>query len=249
MTTPLHPDDFDAASFPCDDSEEKFLEAWNMSMVGRRQAPKKIPPETLIAAQDRDLSGYDLWSDLLLKREFARPFEGRLPMQVPGGRFICKPIIAQLQKVAEAKGLIPYFCLAMVVAVGPHKGKIVPWYWRYPGDRDDDFWRDCRNAGIHPDHMDLGCGFTGGGLHVVVRDVQRGKYSFRQVSSVTKLTGLFPEEIWPSEADKPSVKQRAALAAARAAAVAAAASLNAAGAGHEQHGASRVNANVPPAAP
>lgn len=204
-----------------------------------------VAPESLITPQDRDLSGYDLWSDLVLKREFARRFDARLPMQVPCGRYICKPVIGQLQKLVESRRPVPYFCLAMVVAVGVHKGKSVPWYWKYPGDRDDDFCRDCRNAGIHPDHMNLGCGFIAGGLHVVVREVRQGNRSFRHVSSVTALADLIPEAIWPSEAGKPAVKRREAPAAKLA--VAAAVSLHVDEAGRERHGTSR--GNEPPRTP
>ena len=233
MPNTTDPDDVANSDRVIIESEEAFLRAWDCPIGANRRRPKKTPPESLITPEDRDVREYDLWENLVLKREFARPFEGRLPMQVPAGCYVCKPVIGQLQKVPEARGPIPYYCLAMVVAVGRHKGKIIPWYWPYPGKEHDDFWLDCQAAGVDPDHMDLGCGFAAGGLHVVVREVQEGKHSYRKVSSVTKLASLIPEAIWPTVADKPSV--RAARTQAMRGAVAAAASLNADGAAHEQH--------------
>ena len=217
------------------DSEEAFSRAWNMPIGASRRRPKKIPPESLITPEDRDVRGYDLWGDLVVTRESARPFEDRVPMQVTAGRYVCKPVIGQLQKLFDARGPTPYFCLVMVVAVGQHKGKIVPWYWPYPGKGDDDFWRDCGAAGFDLDHMDLGCGFAGGGLHVVVRKVRKGKEWCCEVSSVTKLASIIPEAIWPTVADKPSVRRAQSRALAIRSAVAAAASLNAGGAVHEKH--------------
>ena len=217
------------------ESEEDFFRAWNMPIGASRRRPKKIPPESLITPEDRDVRGYDLWGDLVVTREFARPFGDRVPMQVTAGRYVCKPVIGQLQKSREARGPTPYFCLVMVVAVGQHKGKIVPWSWPYPGKGDDDFWRDCRAAGIDPNDMDLGCDFAGGGLHVVVREVRKGKEWCCEVSSVTKLSSVIPEAIWPTEADKPSVRWAQSRALATRSAVAAAASLNAGVASHQQH--------------
>jgi hypothetical protein len=216
-----------------EESEEDFFRAWNTPIGAKRRRPKKVPPESLITPEDRDVRGYDLWDDLVVTREFARPFGDRVPMQVTAGRYVCKPVIGQLQKVLEARGLIPYYLLVMVVTAGPHKGKIVPWYWPYPGKGDDDFWRDCRAAGIDLDHMDPGCGFAGGGLHVVVREVRKGKEWCCEVSSVTKLASIIPEAIWPTEADKPSVRWAQKRVPATRSAVAAAASLTAGGAVHE----------------
>ena len=217
-----------------EESEEDFFRAWDNPAGLNRRRPKKIPPESLITPEDRDVRGYDLWSDLVLKPASPRPFGGRVPMQVLAGHYVCMPVVGQLQKVLEARGPAPYYLLAMVVAVGPHKGKIVPWYWPYPCRGNDDFWRNCEAAGIDPNHMDDGCGFAGGGLLVVVREVQKGKDWCREVSSVTKLSSVIPEAIWPTEADKPSVRRAQSRALATRSAVAAAASLNAIGAVHEK---------------
>ena len=110
-----------------EESEEDFFRDWNTPIGAKRRRTKKVPPESLITPEDRDVRGYDLWGDLVVTRESARPFEDRVPMQVTAGRYVCKPVIGQLQKLFEARGPTPYFCLVMVVAVGPHKGKIVPW--------------------------------------------------------------------------------------------------------------------------
>ena len=217
-----------------EESEEDFFRAWNTPIGTKRRRTKKIPPESLITPEDREVRGYDLWSDLVVTRDCDRPFDARLPMQVPAGRYACKPVIGQLQKVLEARGLAPYYLLVMVVTAGPHKGKIVPWYWSYPCKGDDTFWRDCETAGIDPNHMDHGCGFAAGGLHVVVREVQKGKDWCHEVSSITKLASIVPEAIWPTEADKPSVRRAQSRALATRSAVAAAASLNVSGAVHEK---------------
>ena len=55
------------------------------------------------------------------------------------------------------------------------------------------------------------------------------------MSSITKLASIIPEAIWPTEADKPSVRRAQSRALATRSAVAAAASLNASGAMHEKH--------------
>jgi len=179
------------------------------------------------------MRGYELRGDLVLKQELARPFEGWLPMQVPVGCYVCRPVIGQLQKLLEARGPVPYYLLATVVAVGPHEGSIVPWYWPYPCQGDDKFWRDCEAAGIDPNLMDHGCSFTAGALQLVVRRVRKGKDWCREVSSVTNLASVIPEAIWPTEADKPSVKK--ARTHTTRSAVAAAASLHAGVTSHQQH--------------
>jgi hypothetical protein len=66
-----------------------------------------------------------------------------------------------------------------------------------------------------------------------------------EVAYLAALANLIPEEIWPSEADRPSAKK--ARAEAMRSAVAAAASLDVYGAGRQQHGSDQ--SNEPPAAP
>ncbi len=70
---------------------------------------------------------------------------------------------------------------------------------------------------------------------MVVRKVRKGKEWCCEVSSVTKLASIIPEAIWPTVADKPSVRRAQSRALAIRSAVAAAASLNAGGAVHENH--------------
>jgi hypothetical protein len=206
------------------------------------------PSREYIKSTERVIDpSYDLWDKVRPHFTGRREFEGRLELEVPAGRYVCVPLFGGLVKLSERGAYRPYSYLVLVVACGPHQGKLVAKYWRYGDDPASIFARDCKDMGLKADWLDRGCGFRSGGVVVGVAPTSNEPRAPVEVAYMASLANLVPEEIWPSESDKPSVKK--ARAQAMRSAVAAAASLNAAGAGHEQHGASRVNANVPPAAP
>jgi hypothetical protein len=208
---------------------------------------RPLPPREYIRPQEREIdASYDLWDKVRPLFTGRRQFEGRLELEVPAGRYVCVPLFGGLVKLNERGAYRPYFYLVLVVACGPHQGKLVAKYWRYGEDPAGVFARDCKDMGLKADWLDRGCGFRSGGVVVGVAATSNEPKAPAEVAYMASLAHLIPEEIWPSDADKPSVKK--ARAHAMRSAVAAAASRNAAGAGYEQHGASHGHANEPPAA-
>jgi hypothetical protein len=204
------------------------------------------PSHEYIRSAERVIDpGYDLWDKVRPLFTGRREFEGRLEPEVPAGRYVCVPLVGGLVKLNERGSYRPYFYLVLVVACGPRKGRLVAKYWRYCEDPAGVFARDCRDMGLKADWLDRGCGFRSGGVVVRVAPITNEPRAPVEVAYMASLANLIPEDIWPSESDKPSVKK--ARAQAMRSAVAAAASLNAAGAGHEQHGESHVSG--PPVAP
>jgi len=207
---------------------------------------RPLPSREYIKPHEREIdASYDLWDKIRPLFTGRRQFEGRLEPEVPAGRYVCRPLFGGLVKLKERGAYRPYSYLVLVVACGQHRGKLVAKYWRYGEDPAGIFARDCKDMGVKADWLDRGCGFRSGGIVVRVAPITNEPKAPVEVAYLVALANAFPEEIWPSEADRPSVKK--ARAEAMRHAVAAAASLDVDGAGHEQHGAGQ--SNEPPAAP
>ncbi len=195
---------------------------------------RPLPPQDYIKPEERETAAsYDLRDKVRPIFTGPRRFEGFLKPEVPPGRYVCRPLFGGLVKLKEGEFYRPYLYLVLVVALGPQIGKLVAKYWRYLEDPAGVFARDCKNTGIRASWLDRGCGFRSGGVVVHVASANPDGHS------PVELAGLIPEEIWPSEADKPSVKK--ARAEAMRSAVAAAASLDVGGAGHEHRGVNRAS--------
>lgn len=207
---------------------------------------RPLPSREYIKPHEREIdASYDLWDKVRPLFTGRRQYEGRLEPEVPAGRYVCRPLFGGLVKLKERGAHRPYVYLVLVVACGQHQGKLVAKYWRYGEDPAGVLARDCKDMGVKVDWLDRGCSFRSGGVVVRVAPITNEPKSPVEVAYLVALANLFPEEIWPSEADRPSAKK--ARAEAMRHAVAAAASLDVDGPGYEQHGAGQ--RDEPPAAP
>lgn len=207
---------------------------------------RPLPSCDYVKAGEREIdAAYDLWDKVRPLFTGRRQFEGRLTPEVPAGRYICKPLFGGLVKLHEQRSYRPYFYLVLVVACGPHRGKLVAKYWRYGEDPAGIFTRDCTDMGVKADWLDRGCEFRSGGVVVRLAPVTDQPRAPLEVAYLASLANLVPEDIWPSVDDRPSVKK--ARAQAMRSEAAAAASLDVDGPGYEQNGADQRTG--PPAAP
>ncbi|GEM_PF-7010010 len=206
---------------------------------------RPLPSREYIKPHEREIdASYDVWDKVRPFFTGRRQYEGRLELEVPAGRYVCRPLFCGLVKLKERGAYRPYFYLVLVVACGKHQGKLVAKYWRYGEDPAGVFARDCKDMGVKADWFDRGCGFRSGGVVVRVAPITNEPKAPVEVAYLVALANAFPEEIWPCEADRPSVKKARAEAMRHAVA---AASLDVDGLGYGQHGAGQ--RDEPSAAP
>lgn len=188
------------------DLSEDFPD-WGLTARGRRKSIKPKLPQDYITKEDRNVAGFDPWASLQVASLERRQFEGRLEPEVPAGTYVCKPLFARLVTLPDGTRPSPYYCLVLVVAIGLQRGKLIAQYWPYPGEPWDLFERDCRAMGMDSAWFDDGCTFESGAILVRVDQLRRNDRPCKEVAVITKLSSALPEQIWPTAADKSSVRR------------------------------------------
>lgn len=204
----VRPSDYQNASGSGKDIDlSEVFPAWSLPPHGRRRFIKPKLPRDYITKEDCNLAGFDPWAPLRVAKRQLRQFDGRLEPEVPAGTYICKPLFARLVTLPNGRRASSYYCLVMVVAVGPYQRKLIAQYWPYPGEPWDQFERDCGALGIDRAWFDEGCTFESGAILVRVDHLRRSNRPCKEVMVVARLSSALPEEIRRTAAEKPTVQR------------------------------------------